>query len=454
MALAPPKSPGDRGPLGRRRTRASVGLRRARAVGALPPVDDVQQVARREATTGAWKSTIRSGSMSNSSAGAPPSTRRPGTCRRARPRTRPCPAGETAAPMTLPVPGHLADRLRHAAVDRDLPQLAGVVVDERARVGRPASGVRPPTSATARGSSCSRSRIHSFSLRDVGDAAAVGRELRGEEPVHLDPVGHQVEPAHGRADRRAGRAKDAAARAEHGERERGGDRGPQRHAAAARRGRRGRGGRPAARRPRARSRPASTRASPMSRRRSRGSLLRQRASSSRRRGGVLGRQRAPVRLGLAGSRRSCRDTVSPWNACRPVRHSYSTQPNDQMSERLSTARPRACSGLMYAAVPRITPALVAAGRSSSATPTRFGSEPGRSGAARLGEAEVQHLHRAVGLEHDVAGLQVAVHHARLVRRLDARRDLRGRPRAPRPPAARPRARRAASVSPSTNSSTR
>jgi hypothetical protein len=32
-----------------------------------------------------------------------------------------------------------------------------------------------------------------------------------------------------------------------------------------------------------------------------------------------------------------------------------------MSQRLSTALPRACSGLMYAAVPMITPASVIAG---------------------------------------------------------------------------------------------
>ena len=40
------------------------------------------------------------------------------------------------------------------------------------------------------------------------------------------------------------------------------------------------------------------------------------------------------------------ETVSPRNAGRPVSISYSTQPNAQMSVRLSTAFPRACSGLM------------------------------------------------------------------------------------------------------------
>ncbi len=48
-------------------------------------------------------------------------------------------------------------------------------------------------------------------------------------------------------------------------------------------------------------------------------------------------------------------TVSPANSVRPVSISYSTTPNAQMSDRLSTGRPRACSGAMYAAVPRMTP---------------------------------------------------------------------------------------------------
>ena len=38
--------------------------------------------------------------------------------------------------------------------------------------------------------------------------------------------------------------------------------------------------------------------------------------------------------------------VSPANAARPVSISYRTSPNAQMSTRLSTIRPRACSGAM------------------------------------------------------------------------------------------------------------
>src|SRR2546425_11242219 len=52
------------------------------------------------------------------------------------------------------------------------------------------------------------------------------------------------------------------------------------------------------------------------------------------------------------------EIVSPQKVFRPVRHSYRTHPNAQMSVRLSRGLPRACSGLMYAAVPRITPLAV------------------------------------------------------------------------------------------------
>ena len=53
------------------------------------------------------------------------------------------------------------------------------------------------------------------------------------------------------------------------------------------------------------------------------------------------------------------DVVSPPNTCRPVSISRSTTPNAQRSLRLSTALPAACSGDMYAAVPRMMPACVA-----------------------------------------------------------------------------------------------
>ena len=89
----------------------------------------------------------------------------------------------------------------------------------------------------------------------------------------------------------------------------------------------------------------SSRASPMSRSRrfdlSRGSGAGAADGFGRRRG-----QRGPVRLVFEHMPRACRVTVSPSKALRPVSISKSTQPNAQMSVRLSTGCPRACSGLM------------------------------------------------------------------------------------------------------------
>ena len=50
---------------------------------------------------------------------------------------------------------------------------------------------------------------------------------------------------------------------------------------------------------------------------------------------------------------------SPPNARVPVNISYSTAPVEKMSERASTGLPSACSGDIYAAVPRTVPAAVA-----------------------------------------------------------------------------------------------
>ena len=76
--------------------------------------------------------------------------------------------------------------------------------------------------------------------------------------------------------------------------------------------------------------------------------------------GDVGRKRVPVGL----TRRiaaSVSLTSAPSNARLPVNISNNTQPKAQTSLRLSAARPLACSGLMYAAVPRITPICVSAG---------------------------------------------------------------------------------------------
>ena len=51
-------------------------------------------------------------------------------------------------------------------------------------------------------------------------------------------------------------------------------------------------------------------------------------------------------------------TVAPSKVFLPDRASYKQHPNAQISLRVSTALPRACSGLMYDAVPMIAPSAV------------------------------------------------------------------------------------------------
>ena len=52
---------------------------------------------------------------------------------------------------------------------------------------------------------------------------------------------------------------------------------------------------------------------------------------------------------------------SPLNSRWPVSISWTTTPKAQISARLSTGLPRACSGLMYAAVPNSSPRAVCTG---------------------------------------------------------------------------------------------
>ncbi len=104
---------------------------------------------------------------------------------------------------------------------------------------------------------------------------------------------------------------------------------------------------------------SSRRTRPICGRRFCGSFCRHRRSSVRTCGGV-----SAGNVVQSGSRvRMCAtasEIVSPGsNVCLPVSISNRTQPNDQMSVRRSTGLPRACSGLMYAAVPRMTPPCVA-----------------------------------------------------------------------------------------------
>jgi hypothetical protein len=105
--------------------------------------------------------------------------------------------------------------------------------------------------------------------------------------------------------------------------------------------------------------PIATRASPISRRRGLTSGSRQRINRSRMARGVsLGSWSKSI--GARKTSDSVCDMVSPPNNCWPASISYSTTPYDQMSARRTTGFPAACSGLIYAAVPMIIPACVAA----------------------------------------------------------------------------------------------
>jgi hypothetical protein len=86
-------------------------------------------------------------------------------------------------------------------------------------------------------------------------------------------------------------------------------------------------------------------ASPMSRRRVLGSRSRQRAIR-RRSGAGTERGSASKSMDRVSTAASVSETVSPSNSLRPASISNSTTPNAQMSARLSTGFPRACSGLM------------------------------------------------------------------------------------------------------------
>ena len=110
--------------------------------------------------------------------------------------------------------------------------------------------------------------------------------------------------------------------------------------------------------PPARSASRLMRASPMSRSRWRGFRSKQRSSRRRSPGGTSAGT-ASRSISLLSTPASVSATVSLAKSRAPVSISCRTTPNAQMSARRSTFWPLACSGDMYAAVPRITPACVA-----------------------------------------------------------------------------------------------
>ena len=96
------------------------------------------------------------------------------------------------------------------------------------------------------------------------------------------------------------------------------------------------------------------RASPMSRSLRAASRSRQRARSCRSGCGVWdGNRDHAISPAVTAARVS--GTSRPVNTRSPESISNSTAPNAQMSLRRSPSRPRACSGLMYAAVPTAAP---------------------------------------------------------------------------------------------------
>ncbi len=115
---------------------------------------------------------------------------------------------------------------------------------------------------------------------------------------------------------------------------------------------------------------SARRRSPMSRTRSFGSFRRQRRRNVSSAEGMSG-GKAVQSGSVVNTAAMVSDESPPGNGRRPVSVSNSTHPNAQMSVRLSTDRPRACSGLMYAAVP--TTACAAAVRVGSCGPLPDGS---------------------------------------------------------------------------------
>ena len=113
-------------------------------------------------------------------------------------------------------------------------------------------------------------------------------------------------------------------------------------------------------------------------------------------------------------------TVRPSNVARPVSISNRTQPNAQMSALLSTLSPRACSGDIYAAVPRITPCCVAASLSVGEF-DRFTFSP-ISGKC-LRQSKVQYLHFAVRRDFDIGRFEIAVDDALLMSCFEGFGDL-------------------------------
>ena len=151
-------------------------------------------------------------------------------------------------------------------------------------------------------------------------------------------------------------------------------------------------------------------------------------------GGTPARTGQPAPACRAGWRSAAAPRLAPLKAGRPVTISYSMEPSEKMSLRWSTGWPPTCSGDMYLGEPIIVPLWV-----------------------RTSDACMRAMPKSMifawpsGQQHDVAGLDVAVHDAARVRRRQRRGHLRRDVQRPRAAAAGPSAIRSRSSVPCSSS---
>ena len=112
------------------------------------------------------------------------------------------------------------------------------------------------------------------------------------------------------------------------------------------------------------------------------------------------RRRSMFEISRVSTAASVSLSVSPSKGGRPVIISHTT-PNAQMSARLFTSRPRACSGAMSAAVPRVNPVAV-----TSTTAVARRVRNGRADPRRV-RPRGQDLERHVPLQLQIAGTKTS-----------------------------------------------
>ena len=127
--------------------------------------------------------------------------------------------------------------------------------------------------------------------------------------------------------------------------------------------------------------------------------------------GVRRRQRRPVRLALENRGDGVRDRRRPRTPGAPSASRRARSRTPRCRRACRPLVPRACSGLMYAAVPSMTPSLVSTReRRRECDDAGLSRRPSRS----LRETEVEHLDLALGRDLDVRRLQIAMDDATLV----------------------------------------